>query len=65
LSGDPAKAATNRRKHGLAFDEASTVFSDALASTFTHADGTPARVIHIISARRATRRERKAYEEAP
>jgi uncharacterized DUF497 family protein len=25
---DPAKAATNLRKHGVAFDEATTVFAD-------------------------------------
>jgi uncharacterized protein len=95
---DPAKAARNLRKHGVGFDEASTAFGDALASTFvdaahslgeerlvtlgmssahrllavmhteieeTEADHTDVRVIHIISARRATRRERTAYEEVP
>lgn len=28
---DPAKAESNRRKHGLSFDEAVTVFTDPLA----------------------------------
>ena len=30
---DPAKAARNRAKHGVSFDEASTVFGDSLAGT--------------------------------
>lgn len=30
---DPAKAASNLRKHGVSFDEAATVFADPLAST--------------------------------
>lgn len=84
---DPRKAAENLRKHGVSFDEAATVFGDALALTFPdpdHADAeerlltfgksiqyrllvvshTPRHPrIRIISARRATRRERKIYEE--
>jgi uncharacterized DUF497 family protein len=31
---DPRKAAANRTKHGVSFDEASTVFDDPLAVTF-------------------------------
>ena len=31
---DPHKAAANRKKHGVSFDEASTVFDDPLAVTF-------------------------------
>ena len=31
---DPKKAAENRRKHGLTFDDATTVFLDPLAITF-------------------------------
>ena len=31
---DPAKAAGNRRKHGVAFEEAATVFADSLARIF-------------------------------
>jgi len=29
---DTAKALSNRRKHGVAFDDAATIFLDALAS---------------------------------
>ena len=31
---DPRKAASNLRKHGVSFEEASTVFNDALAVIF-------------------------------
>lgn len=30
---DARKAASNKRKHGVGFDEASTVFADALSAT--------------------------------
>lgn len=83
---DPAKAARNSSKHGVSFDEASTVFGDPLAGTIVdprHSGDEPRFVtiglsmgrrliivahtergdrIRIISARRATRRERKTYE---
>lgn len=39
---DPYKAAANFRKHGVAFEEASTAFLDPLATTFQdldHSDG--------------------------
>ena len=38
---DPAKAASNLKKHGVSFDEAVTVFDDTLSSTLRddqHAD---------------------------
>ena len=35
---DPAKAADNERKHGVAFDEAKTVFVDPFAETFDDPD---------------------------
>jgi len=35
---DPSKAAANVRKHGVTFDEASTVFGDPLASVFADPD---------------------------
>jgi len=35
---DRDKAATNLRKHGVAFDEAVTVFDDPLAATFDDPD---------------------------
>jgi uncharacterized DUF497 family protein len=83
---DPAKAARNVSKHGVSFDEASTVFGDPLAGTILdprHSGDEPRFVtielsmsrrliivahmeredrIRIISARRATRRERRTYE---
>ncbi len=80
------KARQNVRKHGVSFEEASTVFGDTLSRTVDdplHSDeeryvilGQSARghllvVVHtirgdnirIISARVATPRERKEYEE--
>lgn len=35
---DTAKAITNRQKHGVDFDEATTVFGDPLAGTFPDFD---------------------------
>ena len=35
---NPKKADTNERKHGVAFQEATTVFGDPLAVTFTDPD---------------------------
>jgi len=52
---DPRKDAANRRKHGIGFREATTVFGDPFATTEEST--------RIISARTATRRERKFYEE--
>jgi uncharacterized DUF497 family protein len=85
---DPRKAHSNRTKHGVSFEEASTVFADPLSSTIPdpfHSSPNDERfvilgssrrgrllvvvhldlgdLIRIISARRATRRERRAYEE--
>ena len=84
---DTAKAAANLRKHGVSFDEASTVFADGLSATahdpdhsreearlltfgmsnagrilvISHTDR--GATIRIISARPATRYEKKIYEE--
>jgi len=82
---DAAKAATNLRKHGVSFEEAVTVFSDAFSLTIAdpvepenrlvtvgwshrrrtlvvvHSDRGTA--IRLISARVATRKERKVHEE--
>ncbi len=92
FSWDPAKAASNLSKHGVAFSQAATVFLDTLAvSVFdedhsmsedrwftlgTSADGRLLAVSHtyvdtspnharirIMSARTATRRERRQYED--
>jgi len=35
---DPEKATLNRRKHGVSFEEAVTVFYDPLSATFDDAD---------------------------
>ncbi|MGP8155495.1 MAG: BrnT family toxin [Candidatus Acidiferrales bacterium] len=35
---DPAKAGRNRRKHRISFEEAATVFGDALALTYPDPD---------------------------
>ena len=84
---DQRKARTNARKHGVSFEEASSVFADPLARTIpdplhsdeedrfvTAGESERRRVlvvvyterqdrIRIISARVASRRERKDYEE--
>lgn len=84
---DLDKAALNRRKHRVGFEEASTVFGDPLAITFRDPDHSVgemrfltfgmsssglllvvahaqrSRRIRLISTRRATRAERKIYEE--
>ena len=77
------KAAANRAKHKVTFEEASTVFGDPLgriADDPRHSEGEERfvllgesdrrrllterdEVIHLISARKATRHERRKYEE--
>ncbi len=84
---DEGKSRSNFRKHGVSFEEASTVFGDTLSVTIDDPQhsvresryitlGYSAKhrllaVVHtdrggrirIISARRAARNEREAYEE--
>ena len=85
---DKDKAEANLKKHGVSFDEASTVFNDSLAFIFddeTHSTDEKREIIighsitnhlllvnfiervqdtiRIFSARSATQRERKDYEE--
>jgi uncharacterized protein len=84
---DFSKASANLSKHGVAFEEAGSVFHDTLALTFPDPDhsvregrqltfgfsrdGRLLAVIsaerrggiRIISARKATRHERKIYEQ--
>jgi len=84
---DRDKAAANLRKHGVSFEEASSVFGDPLAITFqdpAHSVGEHrflmfgaslqglllvlsfaerGKRIRLISARMATRAERRIYEE--
>jgi uncharacterized DUF497 family protein len=38
---DPAKALSNRREHGITFEQAATVFLDALALTVYDAISSP------------------------
>jgi uncharacterized DUF497 family protein len=83
---DAAKAESNLKKHGVAFEESLTVFYDPLAATFVdpqHSEGERrlltigfsaagrllvvchterAHSVRLISARVATKRERKRHE---
>jgi uncharacterized DUF497 family protein len=82
-----SKAADNRAKHKVTFEEAATVFGDPLGrivDDLRHSEGEErfvllgdsdrhrllvvmfterGEVLHLISARKATRRERREYEE--
>jgi uncharacterized protein len=84
---DPKKAAENRRKHRVSFEEAITVFGDALAMNLSdpdHSEGEQRFLVlgmsarsrlvvvayaerpprtRIISARLASRPERRRYED--
>jgi len=84
---DPRKAAANRRKHGISFEEATTALRDDLAMTGRDPDHSTGETryltfgvssqgrllvvahterggfVRIISARIATKSERKIYEE--
>ena len=84
---EEAKAAANRQKHGISFEEAATIFDDPLYIDFYDPDhsvdehryfiiGTSSAgqllivsyterddAVRLISARKVTLSERKAYEE--
>jgi len=84
---DPAKAASNLKKHGVSFHEAASVLHDPLSTTFPDKDHSRREAryltigrsskqrllvvshthvgnsIRVISARQATKRERRFYEE--
>jgi uncharacterized DUF497 family protein len=84
---DPKKAAANRRKHDITFEEATSAFRDLFSATALDPDhsgdeerfitfGVSSRgrllvishtdrgdAVRIISARLATRAERRIYEE--
>ncbi len=86
---DKDKAAINKQKHKVSFEEAATVFADPLASIFDdelHSEEEQREIIighsvkrhlllvsfterggkvRIISARRATKKESRDYEENP
>ena len=85
---DASKEASNRKKHGVAFEEAQSVFYDDFAVQFfddknseheerflilgysnrsrilliCHCEQESGNLIRIISARRATSKERKLYK---
>ena len=68
---DADKAAANLAKHGITFEEAATIFLDldylllpdaAEPERFMAIGCERGEKIRIISARRATRRERETYE---
>lgn len=85
---DDVKAFSNKRKHGITFEEATTAFKDTLSITIddplhsqeedrliligqSENDNTlvvihieKRETIRIISARKATKKERKFYEES-
>ena len=84
---EEAKNRLNRRKHGIWFEEARTVFDDVNGRLFVDSEQAESRfiligfssaarllvvvhcyrksesVVRIISARKATKRERSKYEE--
>jgi uncharacterized protein len=84
---NPDKANSNLKKHGVSFNEASTVFNDPLSVTFPDPDhsyseeryviiglSSAGRIlivshtdradrVRIISAREATRNERRFYQD--
>jgi uncharacterized DUF497 family protein len=88
---DPKKAESNRRKHGVSFEEAATAFLDpdgldgedlehstsearrlrlaksslgrVLLTAYTIRRRNDEEITRIISARRASRKERKRYED--
>ena len=86
---DPAKAASNQRKHGVDFELAATVFRDSLMASMPDEEHSDAEerwvtvgvarngqlltvchafhqeLIRIISARPATRSERRQFESRP
>ena len=57
---DENKNRINIEKHGISFDEASTVFYDDYAILFDDPDHSD-EIIRIISARKATKQETKTY----
>ena len=85
---DSAKAVSNKKKHGISFEEAETVFYDEFAVQFyddensesedrflmlgfsvdarilivCHCEREKGKIIRIISARKATKRESEYYQ---
>ena len=87
FEADPVKAAQNFKKHKVSFEEAASIFGDAMELTFPDPDHSVGEVrwlsfgmssggrvlaviytgrrgkIRLVSARVATKHERKIYEE--
>lgn len=87
FEADPVKAAQNLKKHKVSFEEAASVFGDAMTLTFADPDhsigearwlmfglSSKGRIltviyterrgkVRLVSARTATKNERKIYEE--
>lgn len=87
FEADPVKAAQNFKKHKVSFEEAASVFGDAMELTFPDPDHSIGEMrwlsfgmsgrgrvlaviyterrgkIRLVSARVATKQERKIYEE--
>jgi len=61
LEWNGRKADANLRKHGVTFREASTIFGDPFAVSYSLRGDT----IRLISARLMTSRERSKYEQHP
>jgi uncharacterized protein len=58
---DPGKASRNLIKHGVAFEDAALIWSAPLLPV-VHTDRGDDGTIRIVSARKATRNERRVYE---
>jgi uncharacterized DUF497 family protein len=67
VTWDPMKARANLAKHGVRFSDAESVLFDpgahAMGRVLTVAYSYQEEVIRMISARQASRKERRAYEE--
>ena len=59
---DQHKASKNEKKHGVSFSEATTLFGDPLELTISDPDHSSGEY-RFLSARKATRQERKYYEQ--
>ncbi len=58
---DKRKSLQNKRKHGVSFEEAETVFSDDYGLLIDDPDHSGEEDRRIISARKANRKERDIY----
>ena len=65
LAWDSAENESNRDKHGVSFDEAAELFRSGVdyLEIFDAAHSADEDVFRIVSARMATKNERRRYEE--